>query len=83
MTRAYMFHVNDVTCEHCEARVDEALRRLPGAQDVELVRVPEDRARVVFRASSDIPRPTIEQVISAASAGTTHRYSVDWDGTSS
>jgi copper chaperone CopZ len=80
MTRAYTFHVNDVTCEHCEARVQDALRGLAGAEDVQLARVPEDRAHVVFTATADIPRTAIEQVISDASAGTTHTYTVDWDG---
>jgi copper chaperone CopZ len=74
----YVFHVEDVTCEKCEARIREALENLPGSADVKLVRTPQDEAEVQFAASQEISLPLIEQAIMEKSAGTTHTYRVRW-----
>ena len=79
MSYQYNFHVEDVTCEKCDARVREALTELPGALEVQLVRTPQDEAQVVLTSSEVIPHPLIEQVIVQKSVGTTHQYRVRWE----
>ncbi|HLZ58644.1 MAG TPA: heavy-metal-associated domain-containing protein [Ktedonosporobacter sp.] len=78
MTHQYEFHVQDVTCEKCEVRIREALESLPGAEQIELVRTPQDEAEVVFRSRQTIEPHTIESVIEQKSQGTTHHYQVRW-----
>lgn len=78
MSYHYLFYVEDVTCEKCEARIREALEGLPDSQQVDLTRTPQDEARVVFMARQEVPHTTIEQLIAQKSAGTTHQYRVRW-----
>lgn len=78
MAHRYEFRVEDVTCEKCEARVRAALEELPGAQQIELLRTPQDEAVVVFETNQAIERQTIERAIEQQSAGTTHHYQVHW-----
>lgn len=79
MIHQYTFRVEDVTCEKCEVRIREALEGLPGAQQIELVRTPQDEAEVVFAANEAITPETIENVIERKSVGTTHHYHVRWE----
>ncbi len=79
MGHQHRFHVEDVTCEHCDARVRNALLALPGAQNVELVRTPQDEALVVFTTVETLSPEQIETAITQQSVGTTHHYRVRWD----
>ncbi len=79
MTYQYNFHVEDVTCEKCDARIKEALAALPGAQIIDYVRTPEDEAKVHFVAREALSTQQIEETIAQKSAGTTHQYQVRWD----
>jgi copper chaperone CopZ len=79
MTYQYNFHVEDVTCEKCDARIKEALAALPGAQIIDYVRTPEDEAKVHFVASEALSTRQIEEIIAQKSLGTTHQYQVRWD----
>jgi len=79
MEYQHQFHVEDVTCEHCEARVRNALLALPGAQVVELVRTPQDEAEVLFTTTAVLAPEQIEAAITQQSIGTTHHYRVRWD----
>jgi len=78
MDYQHHFHVEDVTCEKCDARVRNALLALPGAQQVELVRTPQDEAEVVFTTTEVIAPTQIEEAIEQQSVGTTHHYRVRW-----
>ncbi len=73
--RRYEFAVQDVTCEKCDARIRETVEGLPGAARIELVRTPENEARVAFEA---IAADVIERAIEAKSVGTEHDYWVRW-----
>ncbi len=79
MDHRHIFHVEDVTCEHCDARVRNALLALLGAKQVDLVRTPQDEAAVVFTTSEALAHEQIETAITQQSAGTTHHYRVRWD----
>ena len=79
MTHQYNFHVEDVTCEKCDARIKEALAALPGAQIIDYARTPEDEALVHFVASEALSTQQIEEAIAQKSVGTTHQYHVRWD----
>lgn len=79
MTYQYDFHVEDVTCEKCDARIKEALASLPGAQIIDYIRTPEDEAKIHFVASEALSARQIEETIAQKSAGTTHQYQVRWD----
>ena len=79
MEYQHRFHVEDVTCEQCDARVLNALLALPGAQNVELVRTPQDEAAVLFTATEVLVPEQIETAITQQSVGTTHHYRVRWD----
>ncbi|GHO84779.1 heavy-metal-associated domain-containing protein [Dictyobacter formicarum] len=79
MSYQQRFLVEDVTCEKCDARVRSALLSLPGAEQVELTRVPRDRAAVVLTSSEVIPAAQIESAIVQQSAGTDHHYQVVWN----
>jgi len=74
----YEFAVQDVTCEKCDARIREAVEGLPGAVQIELVRTPEDEARVSFESDEEIAADVIERAIEARSTGTEHDYRVRW-----
>ncbi|HYA98637.1 MAG TPA: heavy-metal-associated domain-containing protein [Ktedonobacteraceae bacterium] len=78
MSYQHHFHVEDVTCEKCDARVRNALLALPGAQQVEYVRTPQDEAEVVFTTTEIVSPTQIEEAIEQQSAGTTHHYRVRW-----
>lgn len=78
MSYQHHFHVEDVTCEKCDARVRNALLALPGAQQVELVRTPQDEAEVVFTTTEILSPTQIEAAIVQQSVGTTHQYRVRW-----
>lgn len=78
MDHQHHFHVEDVTCEHCDARVRNALLALPGAQKVELVRTPQDEAEVIFTTTEPVSPAQIETAITQQSIGTTHNYRVRW-----
>jgi copper chaperone CopZ len=79
MTYQHRFHVEDVTCEKCDARVRNALLALPGAQHVDLVRTPQNEAAVVFTTTELLALQQIEVAITEQSTGTTHHYQVRWD----
>lgn len=79
MSYQYHFYVEDVTCEHCDARVRRALSALPGAENVELIRTPQNEADVVLTTIEALSPEQIETAIIQQSAGTTHHYSVRWD----
>ncbi len=79
MKYQHRFHVEDVTCEQCEARVRRALLALPGAQSVELVRTSQDEAAVFFTATEALGAEQIETAIARQSVGTTHHYRVRWE----
>jgi copper chaperone CopZ len=81
MTQSYHFHVEDVTCEKCDARIRNALLALPGAQQVLLERTPEDEAVVVFTTHEELSPEQIETAITEQSKGTSHLYQVRWDST--
>jgi copper chaperone CopZ len=72
------FAVQDVTCEKCDARIREAVEGLPGAARIELVRTPENAARVAFERDEAIAADVIERAIEAKSSGTEHDYRVRW-----
>jgi copper chaperone CopZ len=78
MTREISFHIQDVTCEKCEARLQSALAGLPGVEDIRLTRAPQDEADVLVRSRDDLARAAIEEVVEKSSAGTTHNYRVRW-----
>jgi copper chaperone CopZ len=82
MEYQHQFHVEDVTCEKCDARVRNALLALPGAQAVELVRTPQDEAAVLFTTTEVLDPEQIETAITHQSIGTTHHYRVRWDALS-
>ncbi len=79
MTYQYDFHVEDVTCEKCDARIKEALASLPGAQIIDYIRTPEDEAKIHFVTSEALSADQIEETIAQKSAGTSHQYQVRWD----
>lgn len=74
----YEFTVVDVTCEKCEARVLAAVEGLPGADEIQVLRTPEDEARVSFVSEEQIPADVIERAVESKSAGTEHDYRVRW-----
>jgi copper chaperone CopZ len=85
MQQQYEFMVEDVMCEKCVERIRHTLEDLPGAQEVELERLPQDEARVVLKASDTIPPAMIEQKVEQASIGTVQaigsqrHYQVRWE----
>ncbi len=79
MAHQHRFHVEDVTCEKCDARIRNALLALPGAQQIDLVRTPQDEAAVIFTTDEPLPPQQIEAAITQQSIGTTHHYQVRWD----
>jgi copper chaperone CopZ len=79
MTYQYNFHVEDVTCEKCDARIKDALAALPGVQSINYVRTPENEAKVLFMSNDALSSQQIEESIAQKSIGTTHQYRVRWD----
>ena len=79
MAYQYAFHVEDVTCEKCDARIKDALIALPGVQAIDYVRTPENEAQVRCMSTEALSSQQIEESIAQKSAGTTHQYRVRWD----
>jgi copper chaperone CopZ len=78
MAYQYNFRIEDVTCEKCDQRIQEALACLPGTQQIDYVRTPRNEAEVVLITNDSLSSELIEEAIAQKSVGTTHQYHVRW-----
>ncbi len=77
MSYRYDFYVEDISSESSIMEIREALAELPGAQHIELVRTPQQEARVILYVHEDLLPWVIEETL-MMSSGSAHHYCVRW-----